>query len=116
MESEISSSKSEPSGSEDSVDRRRICATTTSNQVKSNQDHHMSHKEADRVELRNHGERSKAYTHCRSIKYNDRGCWKILTCQKCGRKGHPRTRASTRVQLVENCMRVSSALWKISTI
>uniref|UniRef100_A0AAV1UQ20 CCHC-type domain-containing protein n=1 Tax=Peronospora matthiolae TaxID=2874970 RepID=A0AAV1UQ20_9STRA len=31
----------------------------------------------------------KPCTHCRSTKHGDLGCWKRLTCQKCGRKGHP---------------------------
>ena len=74
---------------EEDVDRRRVCATTVPTQVKLNQDHRMLHDEIDRVELRDHGERSKPCTHCGSIKHNDRGCWKRLTCQKCGRKGHP---------------------------
>ncbi|CAI5731159.1 unnamed protein product [Peronospora destructor] len=32
---------------------------------------------------------SKPCTHCGSTKHGDLGCWKRLTCQKCGRKGHP---------------------------
>ena len=32
---------------------------------------------------------NKACTHCGSKRHDDRGCWKILMCQKCGRKGHP---------------------------
>ena len=64
-------------------------ATTFPTRVQSNQDHRMLHEEADRVELRDHGERSKPCTYCGSIKHNDRGCWKRLTCQNCGRKGHP---------------------------
>ncbi|OWZ12466.1 hypothetical protein PHMEG_00014367 [Phytophthora megakarya] len=28
-------------------------------------------------------------THCGSTKHDNLGCWKRLTCQKCGRKGHP---------------------------
>uniref|UniRef100_A0AAV1V9C0 Retrotransposon gag domain-containing protein n=1 Tax=Peronospora matthiolae TaxID=2874970 RepID=A0AAV1V9C0_9STRA len=31
----------------------------------------------------------KPCTHCGSTKHGDLGCWKRLTCQKCGRKGHP---------------------------
>ena len=57
VESESSRSESEPGGSEDGADRRRICATTASNQVKLSQDHRMSHQEADQVELRDHEER-----------------------------------------------------------
>ena len=89
VESESSISGSDISETDIDVDRRRICASTVSNQVKLNQDHRISHKGADRIELRDHGERSKACSHCGSIKHNDRGYWKILTWQKCGRKGHP---------------------------
>uniref|UniRef100_A0AAV1TW70 Uncharacterized protein n=1 Tax=Peronospora matthiolae TaxID=2874970 RepID=A0AAV1TW70_9STRA len=32
---------------------------------------------------------SKPCTHCGSTKHGDLGCWKRLTCQKFGRKGHP---------------------------
>ena len=31
----------------------------------------------------------KSCTHCGSKIHDDRGCWKRLTCQKCGRRGHP---------------------------
>ena len=31
----------------------------------------------------------KACTHCGSERHDDSGCWQRLTCQKCGRKGHP---------------------------
>ena len=87
--SESSSSESDPSGSKGDRDQRRLCASTVFTQVKLNEDHRMSHEEADLVELRDHGERSKACTHCGSIKHNYRGCWKILNRQKCGRQGHP---------------------------
>ena len=86
MELESSSPESDPSGSEDDVDRPGVCAITASKQAKLTQDHRMSHVEADRGELRYHGEGSKACNHCVSIKHSDRGCWNILTCQKCGRK------------------------------
>ena len=71
------------------MDRRRVCAITVLTQMKLNQDYRISHEKADRVELRDHGERYKAFTHCGSSKHNDRGCWNGLTCQKCGRKWHP---------------------------
>ena len=69
--------KSDPSGSEDYVDWRRVCATTAYNQAKSNQDHRMSNEEDDRVDLRDHGERSKEFPHFRPIKHNDRDAEKI---------------------------------------
>ena len=31
-------------------------------------------------------------SHCGSAKHDDLGCWKRLTCQKCGRRGHPSDR------------------------
>ncbi|OWY96977.1 hypothetical protein PHMEG_00032608, partial [Phytophthora megakarya] len=31
----------------------------------------------------------KNCTYCGSTKHDNLGCWKRLTCQKCGRKGHP---------------------------
>ena len=32
---------------------------------------------------------NKACTHCRSIKHDNRGCWKGLMCHMCGYKRHP---------------------------
>ena len=43
----------------------------------------------DRDDDRDRGVVPKACTHCGSKRHDDRGCWKRLTCQKCGRKGHP---------------------------
>lgn len=31
-------------------------------------------------------------THCGSTRHTDLGCWQRLTCQKCGKKGHPSDR------------------------
>ena len=64
MESERSSSESDSNELEEDEDRRRVCVTKTPNQVKINQDHRGLNEEADRVELRDHGERSKPCTHC----------------------------------------------------
>ena len=89
VKSESSSSESDPSGSEENVDGCRVCATTVPTRVQSNQDHCMLHEEANRLESRDHGERSNPCTHCGSIKHNDLVYWKRLTFQKCGRKGHP---------------------------
>ena len=38
---------------------------------------------------RDWGDKLKACTHCISTRHGDRVCWQRLTCQKCGRKGHP---------------------------
>ena len=80
VESESSSSESVISRSKDGAERRSNFATTAPNPVKSDQYHRMSHGEADRVELSDHGEQKKACTHCGSIKHNDWGCQKRLTC------------------------------------
>ncbi|KAE8968640.1 hypothetical protein PF011_g27105 [Phytophthora fragariae] len=32
------------------------------------------------------------YSHCGSHRHSDLGCWKRLTCQKCGKRGHPSDR------------------------
>ena len=61
--SESSNLESNSSGSEEDVDRHRVCATTVPTQVKLNQDYRMSYEEVDRVEPRDHGERSKPCTY-----------------------------------------------------
>ena len=67
VESESSSSESDSNESEEDEDRCRVCVTKNPNQVKINQDHRGLNEEADRVELRDHGERSKPCNHCGSI-------------------------------------------------
>ena len=44
---------------------------------------------AQREERKTDGE---SCTHCGSQKHADLQCWKRLTCQKCGKKGHPTDR------------------------
>ncbi|KAE9298268.1 hypothetical protein PF008_g23539 [Phytophthora fragariae] len=38
------------------------------------------------------GAPSKRCSHCGSRKHDDLGCWKRLTCEKCGKRGHPSDR------------------------
>ncbi|KAE9307716.1 hypothetical protein PF008_g21164 [Phytophthora fragariae] len=38
------------------------------------------------------GAPSKRCSHCGSGKHDDLGCWKRLTCEKCGKRGHPSDR------------------------
>ena len=45
----------------------------------------------------------KAYTHCGLKRHDDRGCWTVLTCQKCGRKVYP----------LDRCLHVCSACGEI---
>ena len=52
----------------------------------------ISMLEWDVINYDNNPDRSVPHqgcTHCESKKHDDRGCWKRLICQKCGRKGHP---------------------------
>ena len=87
----IESSGSEPdlSGSDEDKDHRRVCVTTTSGQERSDQDRRTWQKNAGEEDGRDRGGKTKACTHCGSTRHDDRGCWQRLTCQKCGRKGHP---------------------------
>uniref|UniRef100_A0AAV1VNF3 CCHC-type domain-containing protein n=1 Tax=Peronospora matthiolae TaxID=2874970 RepID=A0AAV1VNF3_9STRA len=86
---ESSGSESESIGSEEEVDRRRVCVTTTPDPEIPNKDHRTWQKNTGEGEGRDQSGRSKECTHCGSTRHDDRGCWKRLTCQKCGRKGHP---------------------------
>ncbi|KAE9268001.1 hypothetical protein PR003_g31591 [Phytophthora rubi] len=38
------------------------------------------------------GAPSKRCSHCGSRKHDDLGCWRRLTCEKCGKRGHPSDR------------------------
>ena len=85
---ESSSSGSESSESEMDVDRRRVCMAMTPDQEKNPRNRRDRQNAADQGNKPDHADPPKACSHCGSIKHDDRGCWKRLTCQKCGRKGH----------------------------
>ena len=86
---ESSGSESDSIGSDENKDRRRVCVTTASGQERSDKDHRTWQKNTGEGDGRDRGGKPKACTHCGSTRHDDRGCWQRLTCQKCGRKGHP---------------------------
>ncbi|CAH0484613.1 unnamed protein product [Peronospora farinosa] len=89
LEGSSSESDSDLSGSDADTDRRNLCVATVPDRVKKFNDQRaaLDHLNQDRGPDRVVNQ--KACTHCGSKKHDDRGCWKRLTCQKCGRKGHP---------------------------
>lgn len=76
---------------------RQVCMATRSDHVKYTRIHTLTHDPKTKSLSKTmdqsptgwiNAQIKKACTHCGSTKHNDRGCWKCLTCQKCGRKGH----------------------------
>uniref|UniRef100_A0AAV1TFN8 Uncharacterized protein n=1 Tax=Peronospora matthiolae TaxID=2874970 RepID=A0AAV1TFN8_9STRA len=82
-------SESESTGSEDDLDRRRVCVTTTPDQDHPNKEQRTWQKNTGEGEGRNRSGRSKVCAHCGSTRHDVRGCWKPLTFQNCARKVHP---------------------------
>ena len=106
VESESSGSDIDSCGSDSDSDRRKgYMATATDRAQKPDRHNVYLATAADRaqntgdllirsehVDRDMHYDRGKLHTvctHCGSKRHGDRGCWKRLTCQKCGRKGHP---------------------------
>ena len=86
---ESSGSESDSIEFDEDKDRRRICVTTAAGQEKSERDHRTWQKKTVEGDGHDRSGKPKACTHCGSTRHDDRGCWQRLTCQKCGRKGHP---------------------------
>uniref|UniRef100_M4BNC0 Uncharacterized protein n=1 Tax=Hyaloperonospora arabidopsidis (strain Emoy2) TaxID=559515 RepID=M4BNC0_HYAAE len=86
---ESSGSESDSIESDEDMDRRWVCVTTTPGQEKSDKDHRPWQKNNGERDGHDCGGRSKACTHCGSTRHDDRGFWKRLSCHKSGRKGHP---------------------------
>ena len=85
---ESSGSESESNGSEEEMDRRRVCVTTTFDREKPDKNNRTWQKNTGERDGHDRGGRSEACTDCGYTRHNDRGCWKRLKCQKCGCKGH----------------------------
>ena len=68
-----SGSESESIGSEEDVDRHRVCVATTSDQEKPNKDRRTWQKNTGEGEGRDRSGRSKACTHCGSNRHDYRG-------------------------------------------
>ena len=89
VENEEIDSGSSSDGSDEEEFCRKVCVTTASDPVADPEEQRDRSRKVDRDEDRDRGGVPKACTHCGSKRHDDRGCWKRLTCQKCGRKGHP---------------------------
>ncbi|KAL4157710.1 hypothetical protein PRNP1_003495 [Phytophthora ramorum] len=96
-----SESELETSGSEGEGDLRKVYFAVTPDQPtrsQSDQDQRRPSRDSndrrlDRPAGPPEGEvPRKSCSHCGSSKHTDLGCWKRLTCEKCGKKGHPTDR------------------------
>uniref|UniRef100_H3H647 Retrotransposon gag domain-containing protein n=1 Tax=Phytophthora ramorum TaxID=164328 RepID=H3H647_PHYRM len=96
-----SDSELETSGSEGEGDLRKVYFAATPDQpTRSHSDQEQRRPSRDSNDRRLdrpagslEGEAPrKPCSHCGSSKHTDLGCWKRLTCEKCGKKGHPTDR------------------------
>ena len=70
-------------------DRHNVCLATAADRAQNTGDPLIRSEQVDRDRHYDRGKLQTVCTHCGSKRHDDRGCWKRLTCQKCGRKGHP---------------------------
>ncbi|OWY91590.1 hypothetical protein PHMEG_00039762 [Phytophthora megakarya] len=78
-----SESESDASGSEQEDECRRVyLAESKERGIQTPTPAHQDNPDHTAMSQKN-------CTHCGSTKHDNLGCWKRLTCQKCGRKGHP---------------------------
>ena len=85
-----SSSESNIIGSDSDEEHRRVYVTTAADQTMNRSNERptkprLGDRERDQDGAGGH----KSCTHYGSKRHGDRGCWKRLTCQKSGRRGHP---------------------------
>uniref|UniRef100_A0AAV1TFG9 CCHC-type domain-containing protein n=1 Tax=Peronospora matthiolae TaxID=2874970 RepID=A0AAV1TFG9_9STRA len=102
-EIEESDSGSSSDDGEEEDFRQKLCVTTITDQAADPGGQRDRSRKTDRDDDRDRGGVAKACTHCGSKRHDDRGCWKRLTCQKCGRRGHPS----------EKCLHVCSACGEV---
>ncbi|GMF47857.1 unnamed protein product [Phytophthora fragariaefolia] len=99
--SEDSSDSDEESRSSSNEDLRRVYLASRSPQDKP-QDQRIRYQTQESHQQDRHfsqyprqtdeGTLSKRCSHCGSRKHDDLGCWRRLTCNKCGKRGHPSDR------------------------
>ncbi|GMF46594.1 unnamed protein product [Phytophthora fragariaefolia] len=96
-----SDSGSETSGSEGEGDSRKVyLAADVDRPPRSQSDPDPrranskpnTHREGHQSGQPNGEEPRKPCSHCGLAKHSDLGCWQRLTCEKCGKKGHPTDR------------------------
>lgn len=98
--SDSNESGDDSSGSDGEAGLRRVYLAASGNnegqqdQDQRNQDRSRSETGNNRAQQDRHdiGSPPKRCSHCGSRKHSDLGCWGRLTCEKCGRKGHPSDR------------------------
>uniref|UniRef100_A0AAV1TVX9 CCHC-type domain-containing protein n=1 Tax=Peronospora matthiolae TaxID=2874970 RepID=A0AAV1TVX9_9STRA len=87
---ESSSSESYISSAESDDEQRRVYSARAAYHMKDRgNDRPTKPRSNDRERDHERAEGHKSCTHCGSKRHDERGCWKRLTCQKCGRRGHP---------------------------
>ncbi|POM57577.1 Hypothetical protein PHPALM_37889 [Phytophthora palmivora] len=93
-------SEEDSGGSDGKAGLRRVYFAASGNN-KGQQDQDQRNQDRSRSEAGNNrvpqdrldiGSPPKRFSHCGSRKHSDLWCWGRLTCEKCGRKGHPSDR------------------------
>ena len=69
--------------------RHNLYLATAANCAQNTRDPLIRSEQVDRGRHYDRGKPQTVCTHCGSKRHDDRGCRRRLTCQKCGRKGHP---------------------------
>ena len=98
VESKSSGSDVDSSGWDTDSDRRNVYMAATADRAQTTGDSFVQNERFDEERQYDRIKSQTVCTHCRPKRHDDRGCWKRLTCQKCGRKGHP----------VEKCYHICS--------
>lgn len=110
MEDRSSGPESDLSGLKQEGDPRSMFPAATPDRKDSMTQNHAHSRSTDPPDRHDRPDRSpinaplKPCTHCGSTKHNDLGCWKWLTCQKCGLKGLP----------AENCFFRMQSVWRVT--
>ncbi|OWY97626.1 LOW QUALITY PROTEIN: hypothetical protein PHMEG_00031798 [Phytophthora megakarya] len=95
IDSDSSESESDSGGSDLDQGRSQVYLAAVTDQRKPEypleprRDPQPSPNNADQHSRPRHDDRVEKCSHCGSTRHSDLGCWKRLTCQKCGRRGHP---------------------------
>ncbi|GMF56493.1 unnamed protein product [Phytophthora fragariaefolia] len=98
---EDSSDSDDESRSSSDEDLRRVYLASRSPQDKpqdqrirdqTQEPHHQDRHFSQYPRQTDEGTPSKRCSHCGSWKHDDLGCWRRLTCDKCGKRGHPSDR------------------------
>ncbi|POM71367.1 Hypothetical protein PHPALM_12075 [Phytophthora palmivora] len=118
--SDSSESEEDSSGSDGEAGLRRVYIAASGNN-EGQQDQDQRNQDRSRSEVGNNrtpqdrqdiDSSPKRCSHCGSRKHSDLGCWGRLTCEKCGRKGHPQIAAYSRARHVVTSTKRESVPWR----